>query len=359
MNTIELFAGAGGMALGVERAGFKHEALVEFNANACDTLRLNRPEWPVLETDVQFLDFAGYAGIDLLTAGAPCQPFSTAGKRRLADDPRNMFPEVLRAIRKAQPRAMLLENVSGMLKGGEARDYFDLVFGRIGGLGYDTSWRLINCADHGVPQRRERVFIVGFRRDLGIRWTWPEATHGEDRLLHAQWSAGSYWCEHRLAEPEDIPPRQLERLERIWPSQLPPPRQRWRTVRDALADLHSSIADGPSHGDSWANVWDEPARTITTRRHNGMLRVGSGLLRELSIRELARLQSFPDAWVFTGGPDEQLRQIGNAVPVEMARVLAGAIAEALSAGDSAQTAAVNCCNPTDYGLAHNTSDLQR
>jgi DNA (cytosine-5)-methyltransferase 1 len=200
MNAVELFAGAGGMALGAERAGFKHGALVEFNAHACETLRLNRPEWPVLGTDVRDMDFAEYAGIDLLTAGAPCQPFSTAGKRRLAKDPRNMFPQVLRAIRTARPRALLLENVSGIRKG-EALHDFDSIVGRIQQFGYDVEWRLINCADYGVPQRREPVFIVGFRRDLGVRWAWPEATHGEPGLLHAQWSAGSYWREHRPNEP--------------------------------------------------------------------------------------------------------------------------------------------------------------
>jgi DNA (cytosine-5)-methyltransferase 1 len=211
MRTIELFAGAGGMALGVERAGFRHAALVEFDHHACETLRRNRPEWPVLETDVRDVDFNKYRGIDLLTGGAPCQPFSSAGKRLLDEDPRNMFPEVLSAIRRSGPRALLLENVSGMLMA-EAREYFDNVVAQINRLGYETSWKRVNCADHGVPQRRERVFIVGFHRSLGIRWTWPAPTHSLDALLHAQWDDGSYWREHRLTEPTDIPLGQLERL---------------------------------------------------------------------------------------------------------------------------------------------------
>ena len=165
MNAIELFAGAGGMALGVELAGFQHEALVEVDSAACTTLRLNRPGWPVVETDVQDVDFARYAGVDLLTAGAPCQPFSTAGRRRLDGDRRNMFPEVFRAVRKVRPRALLLENVRGMLMG-DARVYLDSVVRRLGELGYEISWRLVNCADYSVPQRRERIFIVGFHRGL-------------------------------------------------------------------------------------------------------------------------------------------------------------------------------------------------
>jgi site-specific DNA-cytosine methylase len=197
MNTVELFAGAGGMALGAELAGLRHLALVEFDHAACTTLRQNRPEWPVCETDVRDVDFAQYAGVDLLTAGAPCQPFSTAGRRRLDADQRNMFPEVFRAVRKAHPRAVLLENVKGMLVG-DARAYFDYVVGRLGQLGYDVSWRVVNCADYGVPQRRERIFIVCFRRDLEVDWTWPVPTHALDSLLHAQWGDGSYWREHGI-----------------------------------------------------------------------------------------------------------------------------------------------------------------
>jgi DNA (cytosine-5)-methyltransferase 1 len=362
MKTIELFAGAGGMALGVEQAGFRHQALVEFDACACKTLRFNRSEWPILEADVRDVDFRAHAGADLLTAGAPCQPFSTAGERRLDDDHRNMFPEVLRAVRMVRPRSVLLENVSGMLKG-SARDYFDFILTRLTELGYSVRWRLVNCADHGVPQRRERVFIIAFRSELGVRWTWPEPTHGEDALLHAQWSDGSYWQEQGLPEPDSMPRRQLESLERIWPSQLPPSRRRWLTVRDALADLQGSLRDGQSYGDRHygdrqPHTWDEPAKTITTRWHAAMLRCGSGLDRYLSLRELARLQTFPDEWAFAGRPDEQLRQIGNAVPVEMARILAEAIAKALSARDNAQTAAVNCCNSTGYELAHAASGLE-
>ena len=204
MNAIELFAGAGSMALGVERAGFRHITLVEFDANACETLRLNRPHWPVREADVRDLNFTEYVGIDLLTGGAPCQPFSTRGKRRLSKDPRNMFPEVLRAIRKVRPRALLLENVSGIRKG-KALDDFDAIVGRIGQFGYEVHWRLVNCADYGVPQRRERIFIVGFRRELGVHWTWPMPTHGLDAFLYSQWGDSSYWREHEIPEPDRIP----------------------------------------------------------------------------------------------------------------------------------------------------------
>jgi DNA (cytosine-5)-methyltransferase 1 len=332
MRTIELFAGAGGMALGVERAGFHHDALIEFDPAACETLRVNRPGWPVFETDVVDVDFAAYEGIDLLTAGAPCQPFSTAGRRRLDEDPRNMFPEVLRAVRTARPRALLLENVSGMLKG-DARAYFDRILGRLRERGYDVSWRLVNCADYGVPQRRQRVFVVGVRRDLGVRWEWPAATHGLDALLHAQWTEGSYWTEHGLTAPAEPPLAHIEQLEQLWPGRMAPPRLSWRTVRDALADLGppkiASWRVTTAFGDSMPNGWDEPAGTITTRWNAAMLRDGGGGVRHFVIREVGRLQTFPDEWVLVGKPDEQLRQLGNAVPPQMAHVLTRAIAERL------------------------------
>jgi DNA (cytosine-5)-methyltransferase 1 len=332
MRTMELFAGAGGMASGTERAGFRHEALVEFDPAACETLRSNRPDWPVLEIDVRHVDFARYTRIDLLTAGAPCQPFSTDGKRLLDADPRNMFPEVLRAVHTARPSAVLLENVSGMLKG-DARAYFDWIINRLGEFDYDAWWRRINCADHGVPQRRERVFVVGFRRDLGVRWAWPTATHGLDALLHAQWTDGSYWTEHGLAAPEDPPLAHIERLERLWPSRLPPPRLRWRTVRDVLPDPGApriaSWRVPKGHDAARVNAWDEPACTIMTRWNTAMVWDGNGDPRLLTMAEIARLQTFPDDWALAGRHDEQLRQLGNAVPPDMAYILGRAISHQL------------------------------
>jgi DNA (cytosine-5)-methyltransferase 1 len=314
LKTIELFAGAGGMALGVERAGFEHEALLEIDPVACETLLVNRPAWPVVEADVLDVDFGRYGGVDLLTAGAPCQPFSMAGRRRLDQDERNLFPQVLRAVRQAQPRALLLENVKGMLIN-EARRYFDKVVDRLKALGYAVSWRLINCADYGVPQRRERVFIVGFRRDLGIEWTWPAVTHGLDALLHAQWTDGSYWTEHGLAMPEATLD-QVELLEELWPARIAPHRRPWRTLRDTLRD-----PDGER-----AVLWDQPVRTITTQWNNTN--------RLFTIEELAGLQTFPDAWALAGQADDQLRQVGNAVPPMVAHLLAATIAPHLTATTS-------------------------
>ena len=333
MRTIELFAGAGGMALGVDRAGFHHDALIEFDPAACETLRANRPAWPVVETDVVDVDFAAYEGIDLLTAGAPCQPFSTDGKRGLDTDRRNMFPWVLHAIRTACPRALLLENVTGMLKG-DARAYFDWIIKRVRELDYDACWRQINCADHGVPQRRERVFVVGFRRELGVRWEWPAPTHGLDALLHAQWTHCSYWAEHGLRAPEEPPLAHLERLERLWPSRLPPPRLRWRTVRDVLPDPGApriaSWRVPRGHDTARVNAWDEPACTIMTRWNTAMVWDGNGEPRLLTMAEIAGLQTFPDDWALAGRHDEQLRQLGNAVPPDMAYILGRAICERLS-----------------------------
>ncbi len=302
LRAIELFAGAGGLALGTALAGFDHVALIERDASPCSTLRLNRSTWPVVQRDVCDVDFTRYTEADLLAGGAPCQPFSLAGRRRLDQDQRNLFPEVLRAIRDACPRALLLENVKGLLMG-RARAYFDHVLGEIAALGYDVRWRLINCADYGVPQKRERVFIVGFQRALGIDWKWPAPTH----------------------------------------------QGRWRTVREALAGLPSPsnvtgrcevpnhfANPGAKHYESRPDLeheLDAPAKTIRTGWQTVKLRDTDGRLRYLTLREVARLQTFPDTWKFAGSYDERLRQLGNAVPVDVACVLAAGIGHAV--GDAA------------------------
>ena len=179
LTAVDLFAGAGGLALGTERAGFRHALLAEWDHDACETLRLNpeHPEWRdvVVEGDVRDVDFTAYRGVDLIAGGPPCQSFSMAGRRKLGKAALNMFPAAVQAIADARPRAVLLENVTGLVKG-DARAYFDRVLAQIEGLGYRVRWDVLNAADHGVPQLRERVITVAFRNDVDARWEWPAPT---------------------------------------------------------------------------------------------------------------------------------------------------------------------------------------
>ena len=393
MRSIELFTGAGGLALGAHRAGFRHLAVVERDHDSCDTLRLNRGRglvaWPIEERDVATVAYAGYPqGLDLLAGGAPCQPFSLGGKHAGEADARNMFPQVFRAVRELRPRAFLLENVKGLTRA-SFRPYFDYITAQLSsphitplpGEGweghmvrlaayraagetvgapswyqapecrYAVAYRVYNVADFGVPQQRHRVFIVGLCGDLPVRWTFPEPTHSEDALLYAQYVDGSYWMEHGL-DRRAVPPRLAGRIARLG-AQPRPPAARWRTVRDAIGDLpepvdrarhstydnHVGIPDARSYAGHTGSPWDWPAKAIKAGDHGNpggenMLRRDDGSVRYFTVRELARLQTFPDEWYFANSWTESRRQLGNAVPVAMAALMARRIYETLASADA-------------------------
>ncbi len=395
LTSVELFTGAGGLALGTAKAGFSHKALIELDRDACETLRTNgnrallHAVRPVEPTDVRTIDFTDYAGsLDLIAAGVPCQPFSLAGKHKGHRDQRNLFPELFRAVCEARPKALLIENVKGLLRPGFA-PYFTYILhrlqrpcavprasesweehkarlakeGRSGRardeLSYDVQHYLVNCADFGVPQKRERVFIVAFRSDLGVEWSLPRATHSHEALLYAQWVDGSYWKEHGLRQPRNAPPHLRARIGRLRSTLFPPTEKRWRTVRDAIGDLPRPVElrDDPDVPNHYANPgarsypghtgspWDEPAKTLKAGDHGvpggeNTLRHENGQVRYFTIREAARLQTFPDHYVFAGAWTECLRQLGNAVPVEAARVLAVSIAKQLHAAPKRRAAGV-------------------
>lgn len=172
LNCIEICAGAGGQALGLEKAGFEPEALVEIDKPCCNTLRLNRPHWNVLEQDVK--DFSGlmHGGIDLLAGGVPCPPFSKAGKQLGKEDERDLFPEAIRLVDECRPRAVMLENVRGFLDA-VFEDYRGNLKRQLERLGYVTEWRLLNASDYGVSQLRPRVVIVAIQKQLAANFTWP------------------------------------------------------------------------------------------------------------------------------------------------------------------------------------------
>ncbi len=274
MRSVELFAGAGGLAMGISDAGFIHEAVVEWDRWACDTIRENQrrgiepvADWPLFEADARTFDYSGIEeDLDLLAGGPPCQPFSLGGRHKGRDDERDMFPEMVRAMRELKPKIVVIENVKGLLRQSFAR-YFEYVVlqisypeitarraedwtdhlsrlerhhlsGHSSELFYRVVFRLLNAADYGVSQRRERVFIVALRQDLELEWSFPKATHSLDALLWDQWVTGDYWERHEVsAKHRPEPPQRLKsRIERLV-TLFPPQELPWTTVRDAISDL--------------------------------------------------------------------------------------------------------------------------
>lgn len=383
MRSLELFTGAGGLALGTHAAGFKHVALLDWNRDACTTLRENIrhetvpgvSEWKVVEGDVRGCDYGPFGPLQLVAGGPPCQPFSLGGKHRGVNDGRDMIPEFIRAIREIRPAAFLFENVKGLTRRAfknylsyielglqhpevplRSRDTWVDHLARLEdvhtrgtreGLHYRIVRRLLNAADYGVPQTRERVFIVGFRQDLDTEWHFPEPTHSRDGLRYDQWVSGEYWEARGLEQPE--PPARLKGAINRSLTLYPSPQKPWKTLRDAIWDLPSPRPCGeepdalfhrlqpgarayPGHTGS---PLDLPAKTLKAGVHGvpggeNMIAFSDGTVRYLTVREAARVQTFPDGWRFTGSWTETMRQLGNAVPMELAVALAESIAATLT-----------------------------
>lgn len=241
MKAVELFAGAGGLGLGVSLAGIEPVAVVEWDRWACETIRENQQrgfslveKWPLHEMDVRDFDLSSVPeGIDLVTGGPPCQPFSMGGKHQAFLDPRDMFPATIETVRRLRPKAFIVENVKGLTRTAFA-NYFSYITlqltfpevtqkageewldhlsrlekvktsGKRSGLTYEVVIRVLNAANYGVPQKRERVFIVGFRSDLGAQWSFPDPTHTLDALLVDQWVTGDYWERHKVSTRQRPP----------------------------------------------------------------------------------------------------------------------------------------------------------
>lgn len=385
MKSVELFAGAGGLAMGVTLAGFESVAVVERDRWACDTVRENRrrgfplvADWPLWRGDVREFDWNVVAeGIDLVAGGPPCQPFSMGGKHRAHDDARDMFPTTIGVIRKLKPRAFIIENVKGLTRAKFA-DYLDYLLlhlrypeverrdsedwaghrerlsrvGRPDGLQYIVTPTLVDAADYGVPQRRERVFIVGFRADVPVNWAFPEPTHALDALLYSQWISGAYWDLHGVAKPAGgIPARYRKRVHELDALLLPPSRKPWRTVRDALQSLpepgtrpapgflnHVRQEGAKPYPGHTGSSLDMPAKALKAGDHGvpggeNMMVTDNGDVRYFTVREAARIQTFPDGYAFHGSWSETMRQLGNAVPVALARVVAASVITALAQAD--------------------------
>jgi DNA (cytosine-5)-methyltransferase 1 len=388
VRSVELFAGAGGLALGVEQAGFQPCAVIEWDNDACHTLHENArrhvrgmDQWPIFQTDVRLFNYGAVPkAIDLVAAGVPCQPFSIGGKHRGHLDERNMFPELVRAIRELRPKAVLVENVRGLARPSFAKyfGYIELMLmypeiqrkggeewlehlsrleryhtrGKREGLWYRVIHRVLNAADFGIPQKRERLFMVAIRADLGIEWSFPAPTHSLDALFWDQFCTGAYWERHGVGRKRQPRPSQQTRsrivtLQRSLPlSDIKP----WKTIRDAFLGLdvprsrrtseepgltHFIIPGARSYVGHTGSLLDEPSKTLKAGVHGvpggeNTLVSDDGDIRYFTIRESARLQTFPDSFVFCGSWTESMRQIGNAVPVRLAEIVARRLMATLS-----------------------------
>lgn len=381
LNSVEIFSGAGGLALGMSKSGFHHELLVEFNKNAVETLIRNHDlgqaqmkNWDIKHDDVNNISFKKFKNkISVIAGGPPCQPFSLGGKHKAFNDNRDMFPQAVRAVRESRPDSFIFENVKGLLRKNFS-SYFEYIIlqltypniikidnenweehlcrleethtkGSYRGLKYNVLFRLVNAADYGVPQKRERVFIVGFRSDLNVEWSFPKATHSQDALLWQQWVTGKYW--DRLKVSKSDHPKQNESIEKL-SSRLQnkyglfkPEEKPWVTVRDAINDLpcpknvnsynNHQFRDGAkSYPGHTGSPIDEPSKTLKAGDHGvpggeNMIRFNDDSIRYFTVREAARIQTFPDDYHISGVWSECMRQIGNAVPVSLAEVVARSV----------------------------------
>ncbi|MEZ2347538.1 DNA cytosine methyltransferase [Terriglobus sp. RCC_193] len=309
LTTLELCAGAGGEALGLEQAGIEHAGLIEIDPHACRTLRFNRPKWNVIQGDLrEFTDVSAFKGVDIVSGGLPCPPFSKAGKQLGDQDERNLFPTGIHIIDQLRPKAVLIENVRGILDAVFA-DYRKYIAGELKKLGYKTGWHLLNSSDFGVPQLRPRVVFVALQERYFDSFGWPI------------------------------------------PSTMPP-----KTVGEALHDLMA--VNGWKGMDAWKAGADEIAPTLVggSKKHGGpdlgptrarrawaALGVNGSTLAEeaperdfvgmprLTVRMAARIQGFPDEWQFAGAKTHAYRQVGNAFPPPVAKAVATQVVLALTA----------------------------
>jgi len=321
---IELFAGAGGLALGLEKAGVKDLEFVEFNHDACTTLRLNRPEWNVVENDIHEISFKGFKGkINLVSGGAPCQAFSYAGKKLGFGDTRGtLFAEFARCVNETQPEMFLFENVRGLLSHDKGRTY-QTIKHEFEKIKYKVIEKVLNASYYGVGQKRERVIVIGIRRnivkDINFQFPLPDSkqTVLRDVLKNVPCSQYIPYSENKKKILKLVPPGGC-----------------WVDLPEEIAKEYmgkSYYSGGGRRGMARRISWDEPCLTLTTSPSQKQTeRCHPDETRPFTVREYARIQSFPDTWEFFGKLTEQYKQIGNAVPVELAKRVGESIVKALS-----------------------------
>lgn len=307
LTCVEICAGAGGQALGLERSGFAPEALVEIEPPCCDTLRWNRPGWNVIEGDVKEFSGSSYSGVDLLAGGVPCPPFSKAGKQLGNKDERDLFPEALRLVDEIRPKAVMLENVRGFLDA-VFEDYRLKLKENLEKMGYVTAWRLLNASDYGVSQLRPRVVIAAIRREYSEHFVWPSIASNNPKtvggLLQDQMGAKGWIGLHDwVKRADDIAPTIVGGSKKHGGPDLGPTRAKkaWATLGVDGLGIANKAPD---------------------RQFVGMPR--------LTIKMVARIQGFPDDWEFTGKKTPAYRQVGNAFPPPVAFAVSSNIAKAIT-----------------------------
>ena len=366
-NSIEIFSGMGGLALGMSRAGFKHLALVEKAQNAVDTVVLNKTrkikhiaDWPLIQKDVREIDWKAYRGLaSALAGGPPCQPFGIGGKKKGHEDERDMWPETVRAVRVIDPTAFTFENVRN-LAGPRFHDYLEWVKASLGRPNYPrreeethaehlarlramktppmflVDHLLVNAADYGAAQVRWRVLVRGILAAAGIPLAPLIPTHSLDRLLWDQWQTGDYWRRHRLPQPPDnaIPEPQRVRVEKLRGQIVPPAGLPWVTVRDAIAGLGEPDGKNNHVMQFGARVYkghtgsalDMPSKALKAGDHGvpggeNMVVLDNGSVRYFTMREAARLVDLPDDYLFPASWTETMRGLGNAVPATLGEAI--------------------------------------
>lgn len=364
MRSIELFTGCGGLAYGLSEAGFKHDLMIEWNTDAINTVRANQNAqgWISSTCEVELADvrqknWSTFKGLDLVAGGPPCQPFSVGGKHRGFTDHRDMWPEAIRAVRETQPKVFIFENVRGLSRKIFA-DYLEWIVQSLrvpshpSEVDIDLGERIerlkkeaseynvrvfsVNAADYGAPQIRHRLLFVGFRSDLNLPEIPFEATHSRERLLWDQWVDGSYWLRHGLRQPSDdcIAPMDLAKVKQLRTELFQPSTKPWVTVRDALQGLgepnglngHVFQPGAKVYPGHTGSPLDKPAKALKAGGHGvpggeNMLVQEDNSVRYFTVREAARLQGFPDNYVFSGSWSEMMRQLGNAVPTHLSQAI--------------------------------------
>lgn len=327
MSAVEICAGAGGQALGLDQAGFGHEAAVEIDTDACATLRLNRPQWRVFEEDLRGFSGRYFKGIDLLAGGVPCPPFSIAGKQLGPDDERDLFPEAMRLVEEIRPAAVLLENVRG-LASDKFAEYREGILRKLAALGYESSWRLLNASEYGVPQLRPRFLLVGLKTNAAPHFRWPR--------------------------PAKVSPTVGEALRDLMAERGWPGAEEWASRANRIAPTivgGSKKHGGPDLGPTRARAqWKElGVDGLGVANEAPGVDFPLNATPKLTVRMVARIQGFPDAWAFFGRKTAAYRQVGNAFPPPVARAVARAIRAALQKAP-AQRSRVAAALPTQLLL---------
>tara|TARA_R100000935_G_C2832555_1_gene166017 strand:- start:850 stop:2124 length:1275 start_codon:yes stop_codon:yes gene_type:complete len=329
-KVLELFAGAGGLALGMEKAGLKCVALNEIDKWACQTLRKNRPNWNVLEGDIKSFSFEKYKNmVDVVTGGFPCQAFSYAGKKLGLEDARGtLFYEFARVVKEVKPAICIGENVRGLLSH-EKGETLKGMISILDEIGYKVMpVEVLKAINYRVPQKRERLILVGVRKDIELEYEYPKKHKKIYNLSDALKKGELYSCDVPKSEGSKYPDHKRKVLD------LVPPKGYWRNLPIEIQKDYmgkSFYLGGGKTGMARRIGWDEPSLTLTcSPAQKQTERCHPDVTRPFTVREYARIQTFPDSWKFTGSISQQYKQIGNAVPCNLGQEIGYSIVNFLN-----------------------------